>query len=151
MSFLSQILATRSKSKPYLSHERDNVLDVFSIKACNAERKIVAHSPMKVPRITKFLMGWGARLTATLRTTYYCRSPLMQDGLKISCSVDVYMMSSTALSRKLIQPYTKLVENFYLEHLVTVVLVPSLRHQLFLFISIFPLLPQAKVEETIPC
>ena len=102
MSFLSQILATRSKSKLYLSDERDNVLDVFSIKACNAEGKIVPHSPMKVPRITKFLMGWGARLTATLRTTYYSRSPLMQDGLKILCSVDVYMMSSTALSRKLI-------------------------------------------------
>ena len=32
---------------------------------------------------------------------------------------------------------------------MTVVLVPSLRHQLFLLISIFPLLPEVKIEETI--
>ena len=74
------------------------------------------HLPMEVSRITKFLMDRGARLTTTLRTTYYRKSPLMQGGLEIPCSVDVYMMSSTVLSRKLIQRYTELVENFYMEH-----------------------------------
>ena len=88
--------------KLYLSHERDNAFDVFSIKACDAEGKIVGHLPMEQSRITKFLMGQGARLTATLRTTYYRKSSLMQDGLEIPCAVDVYMMSSTVLSRKLI-------------------------------------------------
>ena len=71
---------------------------------------------MEVSRITKFLMDHGARLTANLRTTYYRKSPLMQGGLEIPCSMDVYMMSSTVLSRKLIQRYTELVENFYMEH-----------------------------------
>ena len=33
---------------------------------------------------------------------------------------------------------------------MTVVLVPSMRHQLLLLSSIFPLLPKAKVEEAIP-
>ena len=79
--------------KLYLSHERDNVFDVFSVKACDAEGK------MEVSRITKFLMDQGARLIVTLRTTYYRRSLLMQGGLEILCSVDVYMMSSTILGK----------------------------------------------------
>ena len=66
-------------------------------------------------RTTKFLMDHSARLTATLRTTYYRRSSLMQYGLEIPCSVVVYVMSSTVLSGKLIQRYTELVENFYIE------------------------------------
>ena len=70
---------------------------------------------MEVSIITKFLIDRDARLTATLRTTYYRKSHLMQGGLEIPCSVDVYMMSSTVLSRKLIQRYTKLVEHFYME------------------------------------
>ena len=98
-----------------MSHERDNAFDVFSIKACDAEGKMFGHLPMEVSRITKFLMDRGARLTTTLRTTYYRKSPLMQGGLEIPCSMDVYMMSSTVLSRKLIQRYTELVENFYME------------------------------------
>ena len=40
-------------------------------KACDAEEKIVGHLLMEVSRITNFLMDCGARLTATLRTTYY--------------------------------------------------------------------------------
>ena len=71
---------------------------------------------MEASRITMFLMDRSGRLTATLRTTYYRRSPLMQGNLQKTCSVDVYMMSSTVLSRKLIQRYTELVENFYMEH-----------------------------------
>ena len=134
--------------KLYLSDERANAFDVFSIKASNAEGKIVGHLPMKVSRITKFLMDHGARWTATLRTTQYHKSPLIQGGLEIPCSVDVYMISSTVLSRKLTQRYTKLVEDFYMEPMV--VLVPLLRHQLLLLISIFPLLPKAKAEEKIP-
>ena len=70
---------------------------------------------MEASRITMFLMDRSARLTATLRTTYYRRSPLMQGSLQKTCSVDVYMMSSTVLSRKLIQWYTELVENFYMK------------------------------------
>ena len=94
---------------------------------------------MEISRTTKFLMDPSTRLTASLRTTYYCRSSLMQYGLEIPCSIVVYMMSSTVLSGKLIQRYTELV-----------VLVPSSRHQLLLLISIFPLLPKPKVQETIP-
>ena len=70
---------------------------------------------MNVSSMTKFLMDCGARLTATLRTNYYRRSLLIQGGLEIPCSVVVYMMSSTVSSRKLIQRYTELVENFYME------------------------------------
>ena len=71
--------------KLYLSHERDNAFDVFSVKACDAEGK------MEVSRITKFLMDRGARLIAALRTTYYRRSLLIQGSLEIPCSVNVYM------------------------------------------------------------
>ena len=101
------VLATRSKSKLYLSHERDNTFDVFSIKAYDAEGKIAGHLPTEKSRIIKFLMDRGGRLTATLRTTYYCRSPLMQGGLEIPCFVEAYMMNSTVLNRKLIKRYTE--------------------------------------------
>ena len=70
---------------------------------------------MEISRTTKFLMDPSTRLTASLRTTYYCRSSLMQYGLEIPCSIVVYVMSSTVLSGKLIQRYTELVENFYIE------------------------------------
>lgn len=86
-------------------------------KAYNAEGKIVGHLPMELSRITKFLMDRGATLTATLKTTYYRISPLMQGGLELPCSVDVYMKSSTISSKKLIQRYTELVENLYMEPL----------------------------------
>ena len=60
-------------------------------------------------------MDRGVRLTPFLRITYNRRYPLMQGGLEIPYSVDVYMMSSTVLSRKLIQWYVELVEDFYME------------------------------------
>ena len=37
---------TEVNQKLYLSHERDNAFDVFPIKACDAEGKIVGHLPM---------------------------------------------------------------------------------------------------------
>ena len=69
---------------------------------------------MELCIVTKFLMDRGARLTATLRSTYYHRSPLMQGGLKIPCAIVVYM-SSTQLNSRLITRYKELVENLYLE------------------------------------
>ena len=111
----SQILATRSKSKLSLSHESDNAFGVFSIKHAVQKENSCPFTNGIVSRITKFLMDRGARLTATLRTTYYRRSSLMQGVLEIPCSVDVYMMGTAVLSRRLIQRYTELVLNFYME------------------------------------
>ena len=64
-------------------------------KTFDVEGNIVDHFPVEVSRITKFLMDPGARMTATLRPTYYHQSPLMQGGLEIPCSIEVHMSCTT--------------------------------------------------------
>ena len=113
--------------KLYLSHKRDNAFDVFSIKTWDKEGRIVGQLPMEVSIITKFLMDRGVKLTETLRITNYRKSPLTQGDLEIPCSVDVYMMSSTVLSRKLIQGIPSWQKISTWSPLMTVVLVRSLR------------------------
>jgi len=69
---------------------------------------------MEISRVTKFLLDRGAKITATLRSTNYRRSPLVQGGLEIPCSVKVMMMP-TQLNKRLVNRYKDLVESFYFE------------------------------------
>ena len=71
---------------------------------------------MEISRITKFLLDRRARIEATLRSTHYRQSPLVQGGLEIPCTVNVLMMP-TQLSKKLVDRYGELVESFYFEPL----------------------------------
>ena len=68
---------------------------------CDTRGNIIGHLPMEILRITKFLLDRGARIEATLRSTYCRRSPLVQGGLEITCTVKVSMMP-TKLSKKLV-------------------------------------------------
>ena len=81
---------------------------------CDTRGNIVGHLPMEISCITKFLLDRGARIEATLRSTHYRQSPLVQGGLEIPCTVKVSMMP-TQLSKKLIDRYRELVKNFYFE------------------------------------
>ena len=79
------------------SHEIENPYDLFAIKTCikeESDEKIVGHLPLEVSRATKFLLDRGAIVTATLSSTKYRRSPLIQGGLEIACLVTAKMIAT---------------------------------------------------------
>ena len=49
----------------------------------------VGHLPMENSRAIKFLLDRGARVFATLTSTNYCVSPLVQVGLEIPCRAEI--------------------------------------------------------------
>ena len=81
---------------------------------CDTRSNIAGHLPMEISRITKVLLDRGTRIEATLRSTHYRRSPLVQDVLEIPCTIKVSMMPPQ-LSKKLVDRYRELVESFYFE------------------------------------
>ena len=94
-------------------HEEDNPYDYFAIKTCQRPTgKIVGHLPIEISRSTKFLLDRGARITATLSSTSYYRSPLVQGGLEIPCLVEVFM-PRTIKNKELISKYREMVEMLY--------------------------------------
>ena len=96
------------------SHELENAFDLFAIKTCKPEGKIVGHLPMEIARVTKFLLDRGAVIIATLNTTNYRRSPLVQRGLEIACKVTV-RMPVTIKNHILMDRYLELVRTLYAE------------------------------------
>ena len=96
------------------SHELENASDLFAIKTCKPERQIVGHLPMEIARVTKFLLDRGTVIIATLNTTNYRRSPLVQGGLEIACKVTV-RMPRTIKNHMLMGRYLELVRTLYEE------------------------------------
>ena len=96
------------------SHELENAFDLFAIKTCKPEGQIVGHLPMEIARVTKFLLDRGAVIIATLNTTNYRRSPLVQGGLEIACKVTV-RMPGTIKNHMLMDGYLELVSTLYAE------------------------------------
>ena len=96
-------------------HEQGNAFDRFAIKVCEKDKnKIVGHPPMKISRVTKFLLDRGANVSAKLTSTHYRRLPLVQGGIEISCVVTV-SMPGTVINQLLMQRYKQLVETLYTE------------------------------------
>ena len=79
-------------------HEIDNRYDLFAIKTCltdeNYYEEVVGHLPLEISRVTKYLLDRGAAITATLTSTRYRRSPLIQGGLEIPCVVKAEMIGT---------------------------------------------------------
>ena len=96
------------------SHGLENAFDLFAIKICKSEGQIVGHLPMEIARVTKFLLDRGAVIIATLNTTNYRRSPLVQGGLEIACKVTV-RMPGTIKNHMLMDRYLELVRKLYAE------------------------------------
>ena len=96
------------------SHELENAFDLFAIKTCKPEGQIVGHLPMEIARVTKFLLDRGAVIIATLNTTNYRRSPLVQGELEIACKVTV-RMPGTIKNHMLMDRYLELVRTLYAE------------------------------------
>ena len=99
---------------------------MFAIKTCKSNGQIVGHLPREISRVTKFLLDRGAVVQATLSTTHYRRSPLVQGGLEIACKVSV-KMPGTIKNHLLIDRYFELVRSLYTEPKNEVILGSFLR------------------------
>ena len=83
---------------------------MFAIKTCRMnENKIVGHLPSEISHATKFLLEKGADVTQT----YYCRSPLLQGGLEIPCTIKV-SFPATIKTDMFIGKYKEIVESLYI-------------------------------------
>ena len=91
-------------------HGFENTFDVFAIKTCKSNGQTVGHLPRKISRVTKFLLDRGIVAQATLSTTHYRRSPLVQGGLEIACKVSV-KMPGTIKNHLLMDRYFELVDH----------------------------------------
>lgn len=58
-------------------HQRDIAFDVFAIKTKSKNGSIVRHLTRKVSWVPKSILNRGAKITATLTSTNFCRSPLV--------------------------------------------------------------------------
>ena len=77
-------------------------------------RKIVRHLPIEISRITRFIIARGAIVEAQLTAAHYRRSPLVQGGLEIPCSL-TFKMPATKKSSELLKKYLELFESKYTE------------------------------------
>lgn len=111
----------RLEEELFCSHERDNAFDVFAIKITDQCGNIRGHLPQEIARITKFLLDRGAKLTLTLTSDRYRRSPLVQGGLEIPCLVKIVMIN-TNKNNKILDRYLELINTFYTEPTLPVVL-----------------------------
>ena len=100
--FLTNYCTARTKKETHLTHlQKDGT--------------IVGHLPMKLARITKFLLDRSFGVTATLASTHYRRSPLVQGGLEIPCKVQILMNIRTKQQQLVLERYKQLVNSCYLE------------------------------------
>lgn len=96
-------------------YEQDNAFDLFAIKTEQCDSgTTVGHLPREISRITKFILDRGARITATLTSTNYRRSPLVQGGLEIACEVTV-RMPATIKNHMILDRYKELLNDYYIE------------------------------------
>ena len=94
-------------------HELGNMFDMFAIKTCQGNRT-VGHLPMEISRATKFLLDRGAIFTTQLRSSRFRRSPLVQGGLEIPCTVTAEIID-TVTNNTLLDRYKELVHELYEE------------------------------------
>ena len=92
-------------------HEENNKYYLFAIKLYRPlDRKIVGHFPIKISRITRFIIARGAIGEAQLTAAHYRRSPLVQGGLEIPCSL-IFKMPETKKSSELLKKYLERFES----------------------------------------
>ena len=90
------------------SHEKENPYDYFAI-TCKKDGMIVGHLPMEISHPTKCLLDRGARITATLTSTSYYASPLVQGGLEIPCLLKIFLPRKVK-NTQIISMYEEMIE-----------------------------------------
>ena len=98
----------------YCVHEKDNPFDFFTIKVMDQDSgATVGHLRMENSQGTKFLLGRGARVIATLTITNYFFTSGTR-WTKIPCRVKIFM-SPTMKNKELIDIYRNYVDLLYYE------------------------------------
>ena len=64
--------------------------------------------------VTKFLLDCEATITATLSSTHYRRSPLVQGGLEIPCVVNAKLIG-TKKNKEILAKYLEMAQTHYTE------------------------------------
>ena len=116
-------------------HKENNKYDLFAIKMWRSlDRKIVGHLTIDISRITRFIIVRGTIAEAQLTAAHYRRSPLVQGGLEIPCSL-TFKMPVTKKRCGLLKKYLELFESKSTEPREIVILetltktILLLRHQ----------------------
>ena len=87
---------------------------------------------------TKYILQRGGKVVATLSSTNYRSSPLVQGGLEIPCSVTIFMLE-TLKNKEIIKMYKDMVDVLYTEPDGSVVVGSFVHHS-----TDIPLKPQTK-------
>ena len=95
-------------------HEQGNAVDIFAIKTICRNGKIVGHLPREISRITKFILGRGARVNAVLTSNHSRRLPLVQGGLEIPCEVTI-RMPATIKDHMVVDRFKEFLNEYYTE------------------------------------
>ena len=97
------------------SHEEDNLFDIFSMKLCKSGTDAIAdHLPMRISRITKFIMARGVSVTLKIIGKYHRRSHLVQGELEDPCQMTV-MISRSVVNHLLLTLFEKVLNELYIE------------------------------------
>ena len=95
--------------------EEDNPFDPFAIKVCEIGKTAsVGHLPREISRATKFFVDRGGRLSVTLTSEHYRRSPLVQGGMEIGCKVTA-SIPGTCINILILKKYQDIIEENYTE------------------------------------
>lgn len=103
-----------------LIHESDNTVDRYAIAARKRLpgsvllESTIGHLPKEISRATRYIMFYGALVTAKVTETHHRRSPLLQGGLEIPIEVTVKMKTSPE-DMKAMAKYEELVTKYYKE------------------------------------
>ena len=72
------------------------------------------HLPLEISPFTKYLLDHGATITATLSSTHYRRSLLVQEGLEIPCVVNAKLIG-TKKNKEILVKYLEMFQTHYIE------------------------------------
>ena len=95
-------------------HEENNPYDIFSIKDCTSNSKIIGDLPMEISQIIKFFTQRVPVVTVKVTEKHFRWSPLVQGGLEVPCENSVWM-SSSIVNHTLLQRYDTLLREIYTE------------------------------------
>ena len=74
----------------------------------------MGHLPLEISRFTKVLLDRGAIISATLSSTHYRRSPLVQGSLEIPCAVNAKLIG-TKKNKEILAKYLEMAQTHYTE------------------------------------
>ena len=111
------MFGNQKKTKRYSLIMNQTMITIFAKKTCRDPEfhpQIVGCLPLEISRFTKFLPDRGVTITATLSTTHYRRSSLVQGGLEIPCVVNAKLIG-TKKNKEILAKYLEMVQTHYTE------------------------------------